>query len=908
MKKLRILSAAAAAAVTLSALTALPSYAYNPFTDLSISGYETFTRSETLSQGLTLETVNGRGEDGSLLSANILRWDTSDRSVEPRLTFGEGIYGRETLTDMAEYERSVGAGVPLAGVNTDFFSMQTGVPIGCAVKDGRLVTSGPEGSAVLAVDIDGRAFMAEPQFSVVITRGDRTAEIGNLNKFPTVYGSYLLTSDFGSSTQTTEPSREIVIQTGLSGVSGFPLGSYVTGTVLYVNESATDTPITPGCAVLTVADASEASSDPLISALAVGDEVNIGVGFAGLGDLPVRLATGGGDWILKDGGYNAAAADEDHEIERRARTAAGITASGGIIFFAAEGTRAGISDGLTLAELAAVMSSLGCVDAINLDGGGSTTVAAQRENGFRAVNRPSDGAERAIGAGLIFCRAAGYTSDARMAITAEYPVVLADGGYDTFAAYLVQDDVWNPVAASDAEWSLNRNFGQIDVKNGKAVLTAAANTGHARIEASFAGVKGSLDVLCVSELSSLSVDCSADRAALDGWVDISPRGNYYGLAAGMRVTQLRFDPNYTPESNPMWRPFDVGRTRSEAREDFMYWSRFGYLLKQNDLTARYRMYNNYTYAGVDTDKINVSAGGAASSVSIALGIGRLTLGEIKNSGMKLDPGVKRLEIEVRFESVYELDGLTAAFRDAAGADLALYWESDDVMSRAGRATMHLDVPENAAQPLTLMRPVSKGLDYSGLSAVYLESASSESSAPYFSDVSDSWAKDYIEKAHLMGIADGYKTSEGTPYYNPGGHLTRAEFAKLLSAYMGLEDDDIVQLEDVKGWAAPYVRAVVSHGYMRGRGATERGSVIFAPNDKITRAEVMQVFGQLLPESASADLPYSDAKLTPSWAMVNAARCVSSGVIGGYPDGTLRPNNYVSRAEIAAMFVKLDGVI
>lgn len=904
MKKI-ITAALLAAALLISA--AAPSFAFNPFSSRTVAGYETFARAEQLSPGLTLTKLSGWDGDSALLSGYTIEWDTADSTVEPRLTFGEGIYGRDTLTDMAAYERNGGSGVPLAGINTDFFSMTTGVPLGIAVTGGRLMTSGAENGAVFAVDITGRAFITKPRVTLSISMGDMTQRIDNFNKWPSQWGSYLLTSDFSTSTRSSVPSREIVIQTGLSGQKGLMLDSYVTGTVLYVNESATDTPITPGTAVLSVADSSDAAGG-LVSQLKAGDEVTISVVSEGLSDFPLMLAIGGGDQILKEGVWYPELADEDHENERRARTAVGVRADGSVVFFAADKDSTGSGSGLTLAGLSDVMLSLGCVDAMNLDGGGSTTVAAQRGGGFKVVNLPGEGAERAVGEGLVFCRSAGAQTTDRIAITAEYPAILAGGGYNSFEAWHVRSDEWTAIPASEVSWSINRNLGTIDIDpSGKAVMTAASNTGHAEVEAMWGGLTGTADILLTDTLTSLYLDADSHSVALDGWINLSARGYLYGMPVGMRVTQLTFDKNYTPESNPLWRPFDVGRTRGETRESFLYWSRFGYITRATDFTARYKPYNNYVYYGIDSDTVNVSAGGARSSAEIELGISSVSLGTPGTAGMKLAPGVKRLEIEVMFDSVYELDDITAAMKDAAGADTALYWEKDVVMSRAGRAKLHIDIPDNVQQPITLTRPVSSGAQYTALTAVYLDSASSESAKSYFSDVSGSWAKDYIETAHLMGIADGYKKADGTPYYNPDGQLTRAEFAKLLSSYLGLEDDGGVKLADVTGWAEPYIRAVISAGYMRGRESSDSG-IVFAPGDRITRAEVMQVFGHLLPETSKTDLGFSDSSDLPSWALTNAARCVNSGVIGGYPDGTLRPNSRVSRAEIAAMFVKLDGVM
>jgi exopolysaccharide biosynthesis protein len=80
--------------------------------------------------------------------------------------------------------------------------------------------------------------------------------------------------------------------------------------------------------------------------------------------------------------------------QRQPRTMAGIDARGRLLLVTVDGRRPGVSEGVTLEEGARLMRSLGAVDAINLDGGGSSAMAV---NGA-LVNHPSDlTGERPIG-------------------------------------------------------------------------------------------------------------------------------------------------------------------------------------------------------------------------------------------------------------------------------------------------------------------------------------------------------------------------------------------------------------------------------------------------------------------------------------------------------------------------------
>ena len=89
---------------------------------------------------------------------------------------------------------------------------------------------------------------------------------------------------------------------------------------------------------------------------------------------------------------------------RASRTAIGIKADGTVVMLMVDGRQAPYSVGMTMAEVGAAMEALGCVQAVNLDGGGSSTFATQREGesenntsaGLTLRCRPSDGYERKV--------------------------------------------------------------------------------------------------------------------------------------------------------------------------------------------------------------------------------------------------------------------------------------------------------------------------------------------------------------------------------------------------------------------------------------------------------------------------------------------------------------------------------
>ncbi len=85
------------------------------------------------------------------------------------------------------------------------------------------------------------------------------------------------------------------------------------------------------------------------------------------------------------------------------RTAIGITKTGKVVFLVLDGRQEPFSAGSDMDVLAQILLEAGCVQAINLDGGGSTTYVAQQpgDEELSVVNRPSDGFPRSVATSLI---------------------------------------------------------------------------------------------------------------------------------------------------------------------------------------------------------------------------------------------------------------------------------------------------------------------------------------------------------------------------------------------------------------------------------------------------------------------------------------------------------------------------
>lgn len=166
---------------------------------------------------------------------------------------------------------------------------------------------------------------------------------------------------------------------------------------------------------------------------------------------------------------------------RASRTAIGIKADGTVVMLMVDGRQAPYSVGMTMAEVGAAMEALGCVQAVNLDGGGSSTFATQREGepenettaGLTLRCRPSDGYERKVSNTIMVLSNAEPTGKFDHAVLTPNNEVYTPGSTVQFKAAGVDAAGGRADIPADAVWTVISGNGTIDA-NG--LLNTAADT------------------------------------------------------------------------------------------------------------------------------------------------------------------------------------------------------------------------------------------------------------------------------------------------------------------------------------------------------------------------------------------------------------------------------------------------
>ena len=107
-------------------------------------------------------------------------------------------------------------------------------------------------------------------------------------------------------------------------------------------------------------------------------------------------AMGGANILIEDG--KVVINDGHDQGNRNPRSAVGIKADGTVVLYEVDGRQAPMSVGMTCSEMAEILKGMGCVDALLLDGGGSSTFCTRREgtDKLEVQNSLSDGNERTV--------------------------------------------------------------------------------------------------------------------------------------------------------------------------------------------------------------------------------------------------------------------------------------------------------------------------------------------------------------------------------------------------------------------------------------------------------------------------------------------------------------------------------
>lgn len=705
---------------------------------------------------------------------------TPNSDAVPVVINGSSIYGTRNIKQAEQYMEDNGLR-PLVGINADYFSFKTGIPMGYTISDGEIISKEYGGQDAIGFRKDGTGFIRWLDIKTTLSDGSDAIDIMYINKwcqagFDPVY---MLTDKFSDTSKT---ASECIFVICTPGEGRLRVGESMKLTVddVFIYNGSIEIP--DGKIVFVMDRKGDSQCYDFLSRLYVGQTLTVSneaVGDDGTWASAENAVSSVGGRLVSNGTANT-----NFDAGAAPRTAVGVKENGNIIFYTLDGRQSGYSYGAQLKTLAQRMVELGCVDALNLDGGGSTVISARFPgNSFSTVvNSPSDGYLRSV-ANFIFLK------DNREKTNIPWIVTTKEAG--------------------------NTNY--LSGMNTRIEIESVYDTANYQMSEPY-GLKFRTDTSTESTVND------------EGYLYLDGTGDVNVVI-------------YSDSGDVVSKLYTVFETPDEIK-----------------------IYNQADWKEID---------GIYTEANDELQLALSAAAYVNNTELHSNNRLYKWEIEGDIGTVTE-DGIFTLAKTANA--------EGKIKISAGNRTKEIPV---------------KISDY-------------PKSPSMFADVDGHWAEDIITQMTESGIISGME-EDGKMFFKPDNYMTRAEFASMIVHYMQLDLSEYegIQLNftdtsDIPPWAMNAIKASYSEKIILGR-INDDGTTTFAPYDNITRAEAMTILGRILDESPDLpNLPFADSSEVPKWAEEGMKKLYSLGIINGYEDNTILPNNNMKRAESAAMLYKIEN--
>ncbi|WP_291415380.1 phosphodiester glycosidase family protein [Actinophytocola sp.] len=475
---------------------------------------ETAEHERPVAPGVTMRSFDRYGPDGytgapTWLQADSLAVDLTKGTTVDYLFPGQVAKG-EPLSTQANREHAV------AAVNGDFFDINTSTaPLGVGIQDGELVQSPDmeqtwrQSSAIFTPD--GLGSIGEVFFQGTVDTPGPDLPLAGVNKpnlsaggieaFTPLWGTYCRCRATQGATAVTEVEVRDSTVTAVRTQAGE--GTIPEGTMMLVGRDGGAT---------------------ALAALRVGDPASIDYQARTAAGQRIHAALNGRQLLVVDGVPQKAG--QGNNVPAAPRTALGFSKDGKRMFLlTADGRQSAFAEGLGLDELATMMVELGAYSAVNLDGGGSSTIVAREPGSATAEveNRPSDGAERLVPNGLALFAPKGSgklrgfwvepaldpdRAPGSSTVEAAHPERVFSGLTRTLTA-AGYDETYGP-AAGKPRWHSEPRHGTI---GGDGVFRGR-QPGETTVAASDRGARGEVDLTVLGRVASVA--STQDQIALGG--------------------------------------------------------------------------------------------------------------------------------------------------------------------------------------------------------------------------------------------------------------------------------------------------------------------------------------------------------------------------------------------------------
>ncbi len=171
----------------------------------------------------------------------------------------------------------------------------------------------------------------------------------------------------------------------------------------------------------------------------------------------------------------------------------------------------------------------------------------------------------------------------------------------------------------------------------------------------------------------------------------------------------------------------------------------------------------------------------------------------------------------------------------------------------------------------------------------------------FTDISNNWAKEYIEKGSALGIISGHHDNT----FKPNQHLTRLQAASLIVRALGLTSNEKAPFDDIAGYgekAQKEIGTAYHYGIVKGYGKE------FKPNQKVTRSQMAQMLYRAYEQEhgekykPSEEAPFPETSFVSNEAIDAISMLYELEIVVGGTNGKFNPQHPTTRAHAAKMLV------
>ncbi len=786
---------------------------------------------------------------------------TPNEGVKPTVITGDAIYGKRNAKEIMSYMKDNDL-VPLLGINASFFSFSSGIPMGHVITDGVVTSADERTLAGVGFKDDGSAFVEDLSVQTMISFGeDYKLQIPHLNKLiaKDTQMVTLYTSDFGKKTGTSTKTLNIVLDTGNNKIK---IGEEFDAVVSEVITTDAPLDLSDGKMIISVNVEGNKWAILLLNSLKTGDMIHFGTTSNNdiWNDAICGLASEGAR-LLTDGAIN-----ENLTGSAAPRTAIGVKADKTVVLYVLDGRQTGYSYGAKEKTLAERLKEIGCVDAINLDGGGSTTLSGLYPgiNEDKIINSPSENALRKVTNFIFLNNMEKPTGEAKYAYIYPYSGKILSGSTINLDAKAVDENYYSVNSSEIMYWA--NEYGSV-TDDGK--LTALGE-GRIVVNADVDGAKGSVSFdsyMSPTQIKIYNYDTKKELTKIDANPEDSFR--LYAKAFYNGIEMMSSDEVFR---------WSVSDEMAQISED-------GVLtispMAQKDIILTVsagtykREYKIDLPDIVDTEKFYP-----------------VTTIDVSDNILNVNMSAEYEAID-KDKSYIKIDGQRVSLSDC-------------------------EVTETDEKNITITCPLSKDchkifvwtVTSGGYTDVEMYKSNGIISENIFDDTSSHWAKDIISYMNSQGVVNG-SVENGKKLYKPNDNVTRAEFAVMVSNFMGYVKEHYMStsldaFEDkdaIPEWALGQVKAVYKNGIINGK--ENNSKLYFEPNAYITRAEAVTIISRMLDgELRKNELEYQDKTDIPDWSVDAFKTLNASGLISGYDDNTIKPKNNVTRAEAVTMFYNI----